>query len=186
MNVAEYANIIVDELSSTLSKVSPQEGEKLSDMILSADKIFVAGAGRSGLAAKAFAMRLMHMGFDAFVVGETVTPNLEQKDLFIIASGSGETSSLIAMAQKAKMIDAVLATVTIRPDGSIGVLADLAVAIPAPTPKTDVTVDFKSIQPMGSLFEQSLLLFFDAVILKLMEKRGNDSGTMFTRHANLE
>jgi len=186
MNVAEYASIIVGELSLTLNKVSPEEGEKLSDMILAADKIFVAGAGRSGLAAKAFAMRLMHMGFDAFVVGETVTPNLAQEDLFIIASGSGETSSLIAMARKAKAIGALLATVTIRPNSSIGVLADLSVTIPAPTPKADVTVDFKSIQPMGSLFEQSLQLFFDAVILKLMEKRGIDSDTMFTRHANLE
>jgi len=186
MTVTEYAREIVNELSLTLMKTSQEEGEKLSDMVFSAEKILIAGAGRSGLAAKAFAMRLMHMGFNTYVIGETVTPNLEQEDLFIIASGSGETSSLVAMAQKAKKIGAAIATVTICPSGSVGTLADLAVTIPAPTPKADVNKEFKSIQPMGSLFEQSLLLFLDAVILRLMEKQGKDSNTMFTRHANLE
>ena len=186
MNTTEYARTIVDELSSTLGKISPEQSEQLVDMILSAKKILLAGAGRSGFAVKAFAMRLMHMGFDAYVVGETVTPNLEQEDLLIIGTGSGETLSLIAMAQKAKKIGSKLSTVTIRPESPIGVLADIAVAIPAPTPKADVDTRFRSIQPMGSLFEQSLLLYFDAIILRLMERQGNNSDTMFTRHANLE
>ncbi|MOA65140.1 3-hexulose-6-phosphate isomerase [compost metagenome] len=44
----------------------------------------------------------------------------------------------------------------------------------------------QSIQPMGSLFEQMLLIFFDALILRLMEMKGQSSGKMFGRHANLE
>lgn len=186
MNVTEYAKMITVELNRTLELVNAESGERLADAILDAGKILVAGAGRSGFAAKAFAMRLMHMGFDAYVVGETVTPNLEANDLFIVASGSGETGSLIIMSEKARKIGAKLATVTIRSEGSVGRLADIVVKIPAPTPKADVGNAFKSIQPMGSLFEQSLLLYLDAVILRLMEKQGNDSGTMFTRHANLE
>ena len=186
MNTTEYAKIIVEELGHTLSQVDAVNGEKLTDAILKAGKVFVAGAGRSGFAAKAFAMRLMHMGFDTYVVGETITPNLEANDLFLVASGSGETGSLVGMSRKAKQIGAKLATVTIRPEGSIGQLADIVIRIPAPTPKASVLDDFKSIQPMGSLFEQSLLLYLDAVILRLMKKQGNDSDTMFTRHANLE
>lgn len=186
MNTTEYARKIAEELKRTLAEVSPEASERLVDMLLDAKKILVAGAGRSGLAVKAFAMRLMHMGFDVYVVGETVTPNLGKDDVLLVASGSGETASLVVMARKAKEIGARLATVTIRAEGSVGALADVAVKVPAPTPKANVGESFQSIQPMGSLFEQSLLLFLDAVILRLMEKRGDDSGTMFARHANLE
>lgn len=186
MNTTEYANAIVKELDATLNQISAGEGEKLTEYILSAKKVLVAGAGRSGFAVKAFAMRLMHMGFDAYVVGETVTPNLEPSDLLIIGSGSGETGSLVNMSEKAKKIGSKIVTVTIRPEGTIGKIADLAVKIPAPTPKAETDASFQSIQPMGSLFEQCLLLFLDSVILRLMEKQGNNSDTMFTRHANLE
>ena len=186
MNTTEYAKKITEELAYTLGQVDPENGEKLTDAILSAGKILVAGAGRSGFAVKAFAMRLMHMGFNAYVVGETVTPNLEADDLFIVASGSGETGSMVVMSEKAKKIGAKLATVTIRPEGSVGRMADIVIRIPAPTPKVNVSGAFKSIQPLGSLFEQSLLLYLDAIVVRLMEKQGNDSDTMFTRHANLE
>jgi 6-phospho-3-hexuloisomerase len=186
MNTTEYALAVVKELETTLGQVSSEQGEELTDCILKAGKILVAGAGRSGFAVKAFAMRLMHMGLETYVVGETVTPNLEAADLFVVGSGSGETGSLVAMAAKAKKIGATVALVTIRPESSIGRIADVVVGIPAPTPKAEVSASFKSIQPMGSLFEQSLLLFLDAVVLRLMEKRGHSSDTMFTRHANLE
>jgi 6-phospho-3-hexuloisomerase len=186
MDTVGYAKEVVKELDRTLSQVPAADAEKLVDKILNSKKVFVAGAGRSGFACKAFAMRLMHMGFDAYVVGETVTPNLEAEDILVIGSGSGETGSLVSMAGKAKKIGAKLALVTIFPESTIGRMADVAVKIPAPTPKVAADSGFKSIQPMGSLFEQSLLLLLDCVILRLMEKRGNDSDTMFTRHANLE
>jgi 6-phospho-3-hexuloisomerase len=186
VNTAEYSNEILSELHRTLSNISPEAGEKLVDKILASKKILTAGAGRSGFAIKAFTMRLMHMGFDAYVVGETVTPNLERDDLLIIGSGSGGTESLVSMANKAKKIGGSVALVTIFPDSSIGKVSDIVVKIPAPTPKVEKDSGFKSIQPMGSLFEQSLLLFLDSVILRLMEKSDKDSNTMFIRHANLE
>ena len=186
MNTLDYSKTILSELGVVLAMVDPDEAETLADAILRAGKIMVAGAGRSGLAARAFAMRLMHMGLTVYVVGETVTPNLEAGDLLIIASGSGETGSLVVMSGKAKQIGATLATLTIRPDGSVGRLADIIVRIPAPTPKVAVEDAFKSIQPMGSLFEQSLFILFDALILRLMERLGDDSETMFACHANLE
>ena len=186
MNTVEYSLNIIHELEATLSRISAAEGEKLVEMILRSHKIFVAGAGRSGFMVKAFAMRLMHMGFEAYVVGETVTPNVEKGDLLLIGSGSGETGSLVSMANKVKTLGANLALVTIFPLSSIGQVADAVIKVPAPTPKVATETGFQSIQPMGSLFEQSLLLFLDTVILRLMAKRGQDSNTMFTRHANLE
>ena len=109
MNTTEYARRIAAELEYTLSRVDADAAEALADAILGAGKVFVAGAGRSGFAAKAFAMRLMHLGFNTYVVGETTTPDLAPGDLLFIASGSGETGSLVVMARKARSIGAKLA-----------------------------------------------------------------------------
>ncbi|WP_046175921.1 6-phospho-3-hexuloisomerase [Domibacillus indicus] len=174
---------ILHEIQATAGLIRDEDAAQLVNRILEAKKIFVAGAGRSGFMAKSFAMRMMHVGLDPYVVGETITPNLQEEDLLIIGSGSGETKSLAAMAEKAKSIGASVAAVTIVPDSSIGRLADLVIELPAQT-KADTSN--KSIQPMGSLFEQSLLLFYDSLILEIMEKRGMNSGNMYGRHANLE
>jgi len=186
MNTTGYALEIVRELDRALSSVDSAECEKLADLILGSGKIFCAGAGRSGFMMKSFAMRLMHMGFESYVAGETVTPNIGPGGLLIIGSGSGETGSLVSMAEKAKKLGAGLALVTISPESPIGGLAGITIMIPAPTPKSGAGTGFTSMQPMGSLFEQSLLLTLDAVILRLMEKQGVDAVSMFGRHANLE
>ena len=186
MNINEYSMNIVDELKQVMSQLDPVNCEKFIDTILSSGRIFVAGAGRSGFMVKSFAMRLMHMGFESYVVGETTTPNIESKNLLVIASGSGETGSLVSITQKAKQYDALLALVSIFPESSIGKLADIKIKINAPTPKVKTGTSIESIQPMGSLFEQSLLIFFDTVILRLMEKQGKNTDTMFGKHANLE
>ena len=185
MDTSAYTAAILAELSRTLAEVPPEQGEELAEMILRAKRIFAAGAGRSGLAARAFAMRLMHMGLSAYVCGETATPSLQAGDLFLAVSGSGNTATLLCMAEKAKKLGAQLATVTTRPDGAIGRLADLTIRIPAPT-RDRPEKDFTSIQPMGSLFEQSCQLFLDAVVLRLMEKQGSSADEMSGRHANLE
>lgn len=184
MNTTGYSAVILDELRRTIDVIEDEEAEKLVEGILRAKKIFVAGGGRSGFMAKAFVMRMMHVGLDAYVVGETVTPNLEPDDIFIVGSGSGETQSLAAMTKKAKSIGATVVAVTINPDSTIGKLADIKIEIPAQAKGEGNSG--KSIQPMGSLFEQSLLLFYDAVILKFMEKKGLNSEMMYGRHANLE
>jgi 6-phospho-3-hexuloisomerase len=76
MNSTEYAGIILEELSKTLSAVDPEKAERLCDLIEEAEEIFCTGAGRSGFQVKGFAMRLMHMGKKSYVVGETCTPNI--------------------------------------------------------------------------------------------------------------
>ncbi|WP_423407805.1 6-phospho-3-hexuloisomerase [Heyndrickxia sp. MSNUG] len=185
MHTTQYLAKILKELIRTTDRISDEEAEKLVNGILEAKKVFVAGAGRSGFMAKSFAMRMMHMGIDAYVPGETVTPNFEEGDMIIFASGSGETKSLVSMAEKAKSLGGTVAALTIFPDSTIGKLADMTVKLPG-SPKDQSEGDYKTIQPMGSLFEQTLLLFCDAVILRFMEKKGLDTNKMYGRHANLE
>ncbi|GAA3313141.1 hypothetical protein GCM10020331_002560 [Ectobacillus funiculus] len=63
------------------------------------------------------------------------------------------------MAQKKrKSIGATLAVVTISPESTIGQLADIVVKLPG-SPKDQEGAQYKTIQPMASLFEQTLLLF---------------------------
>ena len=184
MDTRLRARAIVGELTAVMEQVDPREGEALCAAILSARRVFVAGAGRSGMAARGFAMRLMHLGRTAYVCGETTTPGIGAGDLLVVVSGSGETASLAAAARKARAQGAALALVTVRPESTVGGLAEHILRVPAPTPKADSA--FRSIQPMGSLFEQACFLLLDALVLELMDRLGETEATMFARHANLE
>jgi 6-phospho-3-hexuloisomerase len=185
MLTQEFLQEIIRELTHSAEFISNEEAEKLVNEILEKKKVFLAGAGRSGFMAKSFAMRLMHMGIDAYVVGETVTSTFEEEDILVIASGSGETKSLVTMVEKARGIGGTIAAVTINPESTIGKMADFTIKLPG-SPKDQSEGKYRTIQPMGSLFEQTLLLFFDAVILRFMEKKGLDTSKMYGKHANLE
>jgi 6-phospho-3-hexuloisomerase len=178
--------LILDELALATGAVSDEAGQALVLSIMEAGRIFVAGAGRSGLAMRAFAMRLMHLGFDVHVVGDVTTPSIGASDLLLIGSGSGSTDSLLSMAGKARTIGSQIALITIRSRSPIADLADIVLTIPAPTPKIDVEIGYRSVQPMGSLFEQSLWLTLDALSMAVMQRIGADGDAMFGRHANLE
>lgn len=184
MKFAEYKNKVLNELSRTLDAVPEENVEGFVEAILSAKKIFVNGVGRSGFMMRCFTMRLMHLGLTVYFLGETTTPNASKDDLLIIGSGSGETSSLLAQAKKAKQIGCKVAFITISDDCSMGQLANHIIEIPAPTSK--MKTNYSSIQPMGNLFEQSLLVTSEIIVMKLMKKMEKTSNKMFKNHANLE
>ncbi|WP_018932992.1 6-phospho-3-hexuloisomerase [Gracilibacillus lacisalsi] len=185
MQTTQYMLTVIDELKRTANLTKDEEAEQLLDVMTQAKRIFVAGTGRSGFMGKALAMRLMHINLEVYVIGETVTPSIEKNDLLIIGSGSGETNSLLVMAEKAKNIGATVAVVTTSPESSIGNLANVSVKIPAKA-KAEKDSEHDTIQPMGSLFEQSLLLFYDSLILRLMKNKELQGSSMYTQHANLE
>lgn len=184
MDTREYTLAILEELSQVARGIDPRQGEQLCDAILKANRIFVAGVGRSGMAARGFAMRLMHLGLTSYMCGETTTPGIKAGDLLLVVSGSGETGSPANMASKAREVGAQVALVTVRPQSTIGAMAATVLQVPAPTPKAENS--FQSIQPMGSLFEQSCGLILDGLVLLLMQRLGEGEASMFARHANLE
>lgn len=175
---------IMAELQAAADQVADEQLEQLAEAIADSGRIFVAGAGRSGLMMRAFAMRLMHLGLDVYVVGETVTRSIAKGDLLLIGTGSGETRSLIPMAEKARSLEATVATLTLSASSTIGRLAHLNVQLPG-VPKNQLDQE-ASIQPMGSLFEQILLVVCDTVILKMMQKQRSSGSAMYGNHANLE
>ncbi|WP_211745743.1 6-phospho-3-hexuloisomerase [Paenibacillus sp. Marseille-Q4541] len=175
---------ILRELEQAANLLSEKELTEAMLLLAEASQVFVAGAGRSGLMGRSFAMRLAHLGVPTFVVGETTTPPIRKGDVLVLCTGSGETKSLLSMAQKAKSLGASVVVLTIHKQSSIGQLADVAIQIHAAAKEDEG--ERKSIQPMGSLFEQSLIITLDGIILSLMKKMNQDTGAMFQRHANLE
>jgi 6-phospho-3-hexuloisomerase len=164
--------------------------------LLHAKRIYVMGAGRSGLVAKAFAMRLMHLGFTAFVVGETITPALNKDDVMVVFSGSGKTKTVADIAETAKEIGAHICLITSNADSRIGKIADCTVIIEHHRDEVeDDAVEFeirqmlgdhKSFAPLGTLFETVSMIFADAVISRLMEITQTDENALKIRHTNIE
>ncbi len=187
MKTKEILSMVMEELKDTFSTLDEEQLDKLQESILEANKILVAGAGRSLMMIRGFAMRLMHMGFVAYVVGETVTPAIEKGDLLIIASGSGATGTLTVIAEKCKRIGADLALITTKTDSPIGKLADFVLEVKAATTKVENNKKH-SIQPGANTFEQSVLLIGDAIIINLMSFRAltESNIVLMTKHANLE
>ena len=178
---------VQSEIHDCLDAVSEQACEQAMQDILSAEKIVVAAAGRSAAAMRAAVIRLRHLGLGAYFVGETSTPPVGPGDLLIVGSGSGRTQSVLAQAGKAKLAGAGLLLFTIDSASALAELADTVVVIPAPSPKVESeTVSKISIQPMGSLFEQCLLVLLDTLVVLMMERLDMTSSEMFKRHANLE
>ena len=189
MSIKERTAEIAQELLSLSMELDEQEIRALVTEIRNADRIFLAGAGRSGLMIRAFAMRLMHIGFTAYVVGEVVTPAAKQGDLLIMASGSGTTATMEAVARKGKAAGVRTALITASPDSPVGRLSDTVLCIPTLTCKMANNGDAHSPrQPGGNTFEQCLLLLEDAVIIELMDCEDNriNNGLIMSRHANLE
>ncbi|MFC5850233.1 6-phospho-3-hexuloisomerase [Deinococcus petrolearius] len=183
-SAADFLPGLLAELARNLPQIGAQEAGALAGALLGARRVFVAGAGRSGLMVRAFAMRLTQLGITAYVVGETTTPAVAPGDLLLVASGSGETGGLVQMARQARAVGAAVALVTLAPRSALGELAGVRVTLPGVV--KDGADAGRSVQPMASLFEQTLLLFLDALVLDLMRRLDQTSADMYTRHANLE
>lgn len=183
MEYLQCVDKVTKELKDVLSEVKPEEIERFITAIVSAGKIQVFGMGRVGFGMKAFAMRLMHLGFNVSFVYETTTPNLGRGDLLI--EGCACTSICREVIKLARKAGARVAVITAHPESSLAGTADLTVKLNGQVLEGGEG-EHPSIQPMATLFEQSLFIFLDLVTLLLMEKTGETSTTMAGRHTNLD
>lgn len=107
----EAYTTITNFLVHALEMMSDSEIDSFIDILLKTykegRKVLIIGAGRSGLVGKAFAMRLMHLGFNVYVLGETIVPALNNNDLVIAISGSGRTKLVVTAAEAAKNLSLI-------------------------------------------------------------------------------
>ena len=183
---AELVDAILADVGRTLRQVDADEVEALGAALLSAERVFLAGKGRTGLQMRAFAMRLMHLGLRAHVVDDVTTPALGPGDLLLIGSSSGRTGSLLRYVETVGAAGARLATLTGNLESPIAAAADCRVYIPATNFKAGGRAREDSVLVMGSLFEHCLGLLCDLLIIRLKAALNVDEAAMNARHANLE
>lgn len=189
---------IIDYVYRAADLISDTEKENMIDLLVKAHKegkrIFVVGAGRSGLVVKAFAMRLMHMGFNVYVIGETIMPPMVTGDLLIAVSGSGRTRTVVAVAEAARSIGATIIALTTYLDSPLAKIADIVVRIPGRT-KLAIEEDYivrqvrghhEPLAPLGTLFEVTTMVFLDGVVVELMSRLNITEEELKERHANVE
>jgi 6-phospho-3-hexuloisomerase len=183
-NIASNLSLTRDEMVATAAKVDAEQMAVLTHLVNESARVFVAGAGRSGLVLRMAAMRLMHLGLNVYVAGDTTTPAIGSGDLLLVASGSGTTSGVVKSAETATKSGARLAAFTTDADSPLAALADALVIIPA-AQKTDHGSSV-SRQYAGSLFEQVLFLATEAVFQSLWDNADVRAEDLWPRHANLE
>ena len=186
---------ILDNIKSAEEYLDEKAIDEFEDIIIGSKNIFVTGAGRSGLAAKAFAMRLMHLGLSAYVVGETISPAIYADDCIIAISGSGETNTIVSAAKIAKNRGSKVLALTSYPESTLGQLADAYILVKGRTKKEvddenymkrQIHGNYTSLTPLGTAFELTTLVFLDAIVSELMEKMQQTESDLKARHTVLE
>ena len=176
---------VVDELGEVFRRVPLDNIERALDALEKHQRIFVLGIGREGLGSKAFAMRLTHFGKTVHWGWDDTTPAVTADDLFIMPTGPANIPHLHYIAEQVKRTGATLLVATAMPEGPTAQLADIVLTVPARTYGADGDV-VDTIQPMGSLFEQSLWIFWDILYLMLVRRTGAQFEDLIARHRNFE
>ena len=200
VRIMAFMQRMAEAVSTTAATLNGEQIIAFCHELQSAKRVYVTGAGRSGFVARAFAMRLMHLGYDAYVVGETITPAFHSGDLLIAFSGSGETHSILSVCETAKSIGGKVCLITASPDSSISRMSDCVVSLGdlsgyynRDTHTFEVRQlagKYRSVTsafaPLGTLFETLALVFSDAVISSLMEEKKEDIPHIRDRLTNME
>jgi len=192
----EAAEEILRETEESVRSIPADHIERFVNLLIRGRgrRVLVIGTGRSGLVGRSFAMRLMHLGFDVHVLGETITPAIGKGDIVIAISGSGATMLPVTSARIAKKVGAFIVAVTARLKSPLAKLADQVVYIKAKSKAAkekdfflrQIVGEHESLAPLGTLFEISAGIFFDSLIVELMRRLGKTEGDLRLRHATLE
>jgi len=192
------AEEILSGAKKAMSELDMENVEKFVQMILDSKerKIFVVGVGRSGFVGRAFALRLMNLGFNVYFLGETITPAAGKEDLIIAVSGSGTTKLSLTASSTAKEIGAKVVAVTSYPKSPLGDLADLIMPIGGRTkvgwPKEEdylarqLLGERETLSPLGSIFENNCMVFLDSLVVELMHRLGKTEDELRKLHATIE
>jgi 6-phospho-3-hexuloisomerase len=176
----------LDGIALLLNEMDSSSAEKLVQALLAAERVFVTGKGRSGYVAGCFAMRLMQMEFDVHVVGEATCPRIKSGDLMVAISCSGTTASTVQFAHISRDSGAQVVAVTAVDDSPLAGLAHNVVLLPVTG--RDVKKRYRYVLGPynNTLFEEALLLYFDAMVYAILECQGISEKVRSERHTNLE
>ena len=146
--------------------------DRFENIIIESKNVFVTGAGRSGLAAKAFAMRLMHLGYYVYVVGETITPWINDGDIIITVSKSGKSNSITEIIGDSELDNVKFLSICGSEDCDLAGISDAKIIIeslPQNCIELEGDLDPLELILMGCAFEISAFIILDALVCELMQ-----------------
>src|SRR5512138_1871344 len=128
--IKESAGYLVEAIEKSMKQMQWEFFISLADELESAARTFVFGAGRSGLVARSFGMRLMHAGLPVYIPGDTITPAAAAGDLVVAISCTGTTGVTCYIVERAKSLGAKVIFLTADKDARILSVTDKAFIIP--------------------------------------------------------
>ena len=161
---------IVAEITGVIAKMDEGDIERAMPLIGKTGRVYATGEGRSGFQARSFAMRMMHIGYTSYMMGETICPSMHEGDVLLAISGSGTTRRTVEDAE------------TSKPESPLAAAADAVIVVPGRV-KGEAG---GSIQLLSSLFDQSVHIALDALCLMLSRRDNVSDADANANHANVE
>lgn len=199
MKLDRFINPVLEEIRKNLTGVDDEQIENMINNVIytkaRGGRIFTGGAGRSGLVAKSFSMRLFHLGFDVSVLGETIVPPINNRDTLLAISGSGKTQFTVDAAEIAKQLGAKVIAITSKADSPLTERSDVMVVVRGRTKDAPTQGDYYAIQlsgihaplsPLGSMFEMTCMIFLEGIISELMARLEISEESLKEHHTNIE
>jgi 6-phospho-3-hexuloisomerase len=179
MTISEDSSkFLLKEIEKILAANHKENVERVIDLITKSENIFVYGVGRSGLVAKAFAIRLVQLGLKVYFVGDIATPIVNDKSLVLIISATGQTMSAIQTANICRREGAKVVVITAKATSKLAHAGNVLFPL-----STDTTEESRKLAPLGTLFEDAAMILLDGIIAELMKKMGQNDGQMRSRHS---
>ena len=128
-------------------------------------------------------MRLMHIGYQSYVVGETITPSVQKDDVWVAISGSGTTESIVTQTEKVKKLGVHVIALTSDANSKLAQVADKSIIVPG---ATKMNTGVESTQLLSSLFDQTVHISLDVLNQKLAERDNTSNQSANAQHTNVE
>lgn len=173
---------IVAEITGVIAKMDEGDIERAMPLIGKTGRVYATGEGRSGFQARSFAMRMMHIGYTSYMMGETICPSMHEGDVLLAISGSGTTRRTVEDAEAAKKLGVKVIAVTSKPESPLAAAADAVIVVPGRV-KGEAG---GSVQLLSSLFDQSVHIALDALCLMLSRRDNVSDADANANHANVE
>jgi 6-phospho-3-hexuloisomerase len=190
-SIKQMMRLMSENLAQMTNGIAKDDINAFLSGILAARRVFVLGVGRSGLVAAAFAMRLIHLGIPAFVIGETIVPRLAEMgrvgDLLVVFSSTGRQGVTAGIAADfAGAGDGKVFLITGNAESPVGKIADHVILFECDDYQRECAErGWSCFAPLGTCFETTAWVFADAAVSGIMEAKGIDAKTMGSIHANL-
>lgn len=169
---------LLKEISDAVLSIDDGSQNRFVDLLLSKKTIFIYGSGRSGLVGQFFAVRLVQLGLDVHFIGDMTTPIIGKEDLAVLISNTGETMSAVQTANIARRIGCHVVSLTSSPSSKLAHASNDVIRL---TVKRNS--DTKVYAPLGTIFEDAVIMFFDSLVPCLMKRLECTEDGMRKRHA---